>query len=68
MARKKETFSRYDAVDYLKTEEDIAADLEAVIEDAGDDVSLIAVALGNIARPRGMMHRAKAGGMTREGL
>ncbi len=39
-----------------------------MIEDAGDDVSLIAVALGNIARARGMMQTAKTAGMTREGL
>jgi probable addiction module antidote protein len=39
-----------------------------VIEEAGDDESLIAVALGNIARARGMMQTAKAAGMTREGL
>jgi len=68
MARKKEKFSRYDAAEYLKTEEDIAAYLEAVIEEAGDDVSLIAIALGNIARARGMTQLAEAAGMTREGL
>ena len=68
MARRKEKFSRYDAAEYLKTEEDIAAYLEAVIEEAGDDVSLIAIALGNIARARGMTQLAEAAGMTREGL
>lgn len=68
MARRKEKFSRYDAAEYLKTEEDIAAYLEAVIEEAGDDVSLIAIALGNIARARSMTQLAEAAGMTREGL
>ena len=32
-----EKFARYDSADYLKTEEDIAAYLEAVMEDGGDD-------------------------------
>ncbi|PWR23094.1 putative addiction module antidote protein [Zavarzinia compransoris] len=46
----KETFSRYDTADYLKTEEDIAAYLEACVEDG--DPALIAAALGDIARAR----------------
>ncbi len=39
-----ERFSRYDTADYLKNEEDIAAYLEAVMEDG--DPALIAAALG----------------------
>ena len=68
MARKKETFSRYDTADYLKSEADMVAYLQACMEEAGDDPEFIAVALGNIARARGMMQLAKATGMTREGL
>lgn len=68
MARKKEKFSRYDAADYIKTEEDIAAYLEAAIEEAGDDAAFLAQALGDIARARGMIQLAKDTGLTREGL
>ena len=32
-----ELFLRYDSAEYLKTEEDIAAYLEAVMEEGGDD-------------------------------
>ena len=33
----KETFSRYDTADYLKSDEDIARYMEAVMEEGGDD-------------------------------
>lgn len=68
MVRKKEKFSRYDVVDYLKTEEDLAAYLEACMEEAGDDAAYIAAALGDIARARGMAQLAKDTGISREGL
>ena len=38
-----EKFARYDSADYLKTEEDIAAYLEAVMEDGGDDPAYVGV-------------------------
>ncbi len=63
-----ETFSRYDAADYLKDEADIAAYLEAVIEDSGSDAAAIARALGDVARARNMSQLARDTGMTREGL
>ena len=61
MARKRtkqEAFFRYD------TAEDMLAYLEAAIEEAGDDPTFIAVAIGNIARAREMMqsHNAVASG------
>lgn len=71
MAKKtriKETFSRYDTADYLKSEADMVAYLEACMEEAGDDPAFIAVALGNIARAYGMVRLAKDTGLTREGL
>jgi probable addiction module antidote protein len=64
----KERFSRYDSADYLKTEEDIAAYLEAVVEEAGNDPASIAQALGVIARARNMSQLARDTGLTREGL
>jgi probable addiction module antidote protein len=66
--RAKETFLRYDTADYLKSEEDMVAYLEACMEEAGDDPAFIAHALGNIARARGMAQLAKDTGLTREGL
>ena len=45
-----ETFSRYDTADYLKTEDDIAAYLDAVMEEGGDDTAYVARALGVVAR------------------
>jgi probable addiction module antidote protein len=66
--RKKETFSRWDAADYLKSDDDMAAYLQACLEEAPDDPALIAAALGDIARARGMVQLAKETGLTREGL
>ena len=59
-------FSHYDTAEYLQTEEDIAAYLEAVMEE--NDPSLLAAALGDIARARNMSQLAKEVGMSREGL
>jgi probable addiction module antidote protein len=64
----KETFSRWDAADHLKTKAQIAAYLDACMEATGDDSALLAAALGDIARARGMAQLAKATGLTREGL
>jgi probable addiction module antidote protein len=66
--RKTEVFSRYDTADYLKTEDEVAAYLEAVMQEAGDDAAFVAQALGTIARARGMVQLAKDTGLTREGL
>ena len=63
-----EQFARYDRADYLKTEEDIAAYLEAVMEEGGDDPAYIARALGVVARARNMTALAREVGMSRVGL
>ena len=63
-----ETFARYDSADYLRTEEDIAAYLEAVMEEAGDDPAYVARALGVVARARNMTALAREVGMSRVGL
>ena len=63
-----EQFARYDSADYLKTEEDIAAYLEAVMEEGGDDSAYIARALGVVARARNMTALAQEVGMSRVGL
>lgn len=63
-----EKFSRFDAADHLKTEEDIVAYLDAVMEDAGEDPAIIARALGTVARAHNMSQLARDSGITREGL
>lgn len=62
------TFARYDTADYLETEADIAAYLEAVMEEGGDNPAYIARALGTVARARNMSALANAVGMSRAGL
>jgi probable addiction module antidote protein len=64
----KKGFKSYDVADYLKSEEDMIAYLEACFEEAGDDAAFIAAALGDIARAKGMTDIAVATGLTREGL
>lgn len=46
----RETFTRYDTADYLKTEADIAAYLEACGEEAPNDAGFMLMALGTVAR------------------
>ncbi len=64
----KKGFKEYDVTDYLKSDQDMIAYLEACFEDGGDDASVIAAALGDIARAKGMSSIAEATGLTREGL
>lgn len=52
--------------EYLKDEDDIAAYLTAILEE--NDAALLAAALGDIARARGMTEIARASGITREAL
>ena len=59
---------KWDSAEHLKTDEDIAAYLEACMEEAGDDATFIAKALGNIARARGMTQLSKETGIGRESL
>ena len=66
--RRRHCENRWDAADYLKSEEDMAAYLQACIEEAPDDPAFIAAALGDVARARGMVQLAKETGLTREGL
>lgn len=66
--RTKQAFAPYDSADYLKTDEDMVAYLEACMDEAGDDPAFIADALGTIARARGMTQLAVETGLTREGL
>ncbi|MDO8958448.1 MAG: putative addiction module antidote protein [Rhodocyclaceae bacterium] len=65
---KRETFTRWDASECLKTEEDMALYLDAMIEESNGDPRMIAVALGDIAKARGMTQIAKDTGLARENL
>ena len=56
----------FDASRYLVSEEAIAAYLTDILQ--ANDSGLLAAALGNIARARGMSEIARASGMTREAL
>ena len=56
----------WDASDFLTSDEAIAAYLDAALEDG--DPRVVAMALGNIARAKGMTSVAREAGITREAL
>jgi probable addiction module antidote protein len=56
----------WDAANHLETKEDMAAYLEAALEDG--DPALIAAALGDIARSKGMTQISLDTGLGRESL
>ena len=60
--------TRYDVAEHLRTQEEMAAYLEACFEDANGDASFIAKALGDIARAKGMAQVAQDSGLSRESL
>lgn len=66
MAKTKTT--RFDVAEHLRTPEEMAAYLEASIEEANGDATFIAKALGDIARAKGMSQVAKDAGLSRESL
>ena len=57
-----------DVAEHLRTPEEMAAYLDAWLEDAPDEVSGIARALGDLARAKGMSQVAKDAGLSRESL
>lgn len=59
---------KWDSAEHLKNDEDMAAYLEACLQEAGDDAAFIAKALGNIARAKGMTQLSKDTGLGRESL
>ncbi len=58
--------TKWDVTEFLDSEERIALFLEAAFEDG--DPALIAAALGDVARARGMTEMAKETGISREAL
>lgn len=69
IATKKTTKTKarpYDVAEHLRTPEEMAAYLDAWLEEAPEDAAGIAKALGNIARAKGMTQVAKDAGLSRE--
>lgn len=63
-----EKFTRWDAANYIRTQDDARYYLEAAAEEDPGDGSLIRAALSDIARAQNMSQLARDIGMTREGL
>jgi probable addiction module antidote protein len=60
--------SKYDVAEHLRTPKEMAAYLEACLEEADGDAAFIAKALGDIARAKGMTQVARDAGLSRESL
>jgi len=60
------TTSKWDIIDYLKTEEEMALYLSVALEE--DDIAFFNIALGDVARAKGMTEVARAAGLGRESL
>ncbi len=56
----------FDAAEYLNSDDDVAAYLTTILEE--NDPALLAAAIGDIARARGMSQVAKDAGIAREAL
>jgi probable addiction module antidote protein len=66
MAKTKTT--RYDVAEHLRTPEEMAAYLEACLEESQGDAAFVAKAIGDIARAKGMTQVANDAGLSRESL
>ena len=62
------TTSRYDVAEHLRTPEEMAAYLDACLEEANGDAAFVAKAIGDIARAKGMTQVARDAGLSRESL
>lgn len=60
--------TRYDVAEHLRTSEEMAAYLEASLEESDGDATFVAKALGDIARAKGMTQIARDTGLSRESL
>jgi len=60
--------TRYDVAEHLRTPKEMAAYLEACLEEADGDAAFVAKALGDIARAKGMSQIARDTGLSRESL
>lgn len=60
--------TKFDVAEHLRTAEEMAAYLEACLEEPEADAAFIAKALGDIARAKGMSQVARDTGLSRESL
>lgn len=60
--------TRFEVSEHLRTPEEMAAYLDAVLLEAGDDAAFVAKALGDLARAKGMSYIAQKAGLSRESL
>lgn len=60
--------TKYDVAEHLRTPEEMAAYLEACLEESQGDGAFVAKALGDIARAKGMSQIARDTGLSRESL
>ena len=65
---KKIVTTRYDVAEHLTSPEEMAAYLEAAMEESCGDAAFVSKALGDIARAKGMTQVARDTGMSRESL
>jgi len=65
---KKTITTKYDVAEHLRTPEEMAAYLEACLEESRGDAAFVAKALGDIARAKGMSQVARDTGLSRESL
>ena len=66
--KKRTVTARYDVAEHLRTPEEMAAYLEACLDEADGDAAFVAKALGDIARAKGMSQVARDAGLSRESL
>lgn len=64
----KTTTTKFDVSEHLRTPQEMAAYLEVCLEEANGDATVIAKALGDIARAKGMTQVARDAGLSRESL
>ena len=60
--------SRHDVAPHFSTQREMAAYLEACLEEPDGDAAFIAKALGDLARAKGMSQVARDAGLSRESL
>lgn len=65
---KKTATTRYDVAEHLRTSQEMAAYLNACLEEADGDAAFVAKALGDIVRAKGMAQVARETGLSRESL
>jgi probable addiction module antidote protein len=66
MVEKRAELRAWDAAEHLESDDDIAAYLDAALEEG--DPALVVAVLGDIARARGMTQLAREAGVGRESL